>query len=683
MRGVDLVLEYRAVRTLVRSENYDLARYLRELKAAGITGIALQEQTLESLRNHGDVAVYKGKDLRALVTTVPGAHPNLISWVKSGQVAENAIYMLTADVALGRQLYTSAQLRLPSGTVSWLDDLNGASTTGLYGVGLKASEELLARIGLGFDPGEFQAVLDAGLRPVPRPRNTPLLSGDSGDPAARVRGVLQEIDWMSGGKTRTMIMEAQEVLGYPNALGATAAGLAERGWVVGLVESNEQRAFILQRGHDELAQGLGYRVARVYSIGQAEVDKRDFSVQDTLLKWRRSVVDRDIRILYLRPFQMPWQPAAGKTLIETNLQAYRTLADMLRSDGFQPGEPSTFALPGETGRLQDLQRVHTWQFFFLALGVGGGALAWLLMVWPIRPRAYWALFALGVLAAAGLAWRGGSYRPVVVALGAAVIFPALAATYLLARWRAYHAASPGEPGQTRWADLVRETVTGVLVMAGLSTVGGLFVGAGMGGIEYLLEFVYFRGVKLAFLAPLLLVVVAYLAMGRPGDGRTVFSQVVRDIVAFFRQPVRYGYVFLGLVAAVGAFVYLQRSGNFPIIPVPNLELKLRAFLEDTLIARPRGKEFMVGYPMMGLAALAYLRSYRRWVWPLLVGATTAGVSVVNSFSHLRTPVAIAFMRGVHGAWLGVIITLVGVTVAAWLLTGLEAALAKAREPVDG
>ena len=41
------------------------------------------------------------------------------------------------------------------------------------------------------------------------------------------------------------------------------------------------------------------------------------------------------------------------------------------------------------------------------------------------------------------------------------------------------------------------------------------------------------------------------------------------------------------------------------------------------------------------------------------------------------------MRGVHGAWLGVIITLVGVTVAAWLLTGLEAALAKAREPVDG
>ena len=67
------------------------------------------------------------------------------------------------------------------------------------------------------------------------------------------------------------------------------------------------------------------------------------------------------------------------------------------------------------------------------------------------------------------------------------------------------------------------------------------------------------------------------------------------------------YVFF-VVAALGAvaWVFVGRSGHTAGVPVPTSELMLRRFLENTMYARPREKEFIIGHPALMLYYLCIL-----------------------------------------------------------------------------
>ena len=111
---------------------------------------------------------------------------------------------------------------------------------------------------------------------------------------------------------------------------------------------------------------------------------------------------------------------------------------------------------------------------------------------------------------------------------------------------------------------------------------------------------------------------------------------------------------LGALVLLGALVVLVlRSGHTSGLPVPGIELKLRAFLEQLFYARPRTKEFLIGHPafLLGIYAAA-----RRWktmiVFGLVLAATIAQGSMVETFAHMRTPIEMSFVRGIGGIVLG-------------------------------
>ena len=89
------------------------------------------------------------------------------------------------------------------------------------------------------------------------------------------------------------------------------------------------------------------------------------------------------------------------------------------------------------------------------------------------------------------------------------------------------------------------------------------------------------------------------------------------------------------------------------VPVPAIELKLRAFLEQVFYARPRSKELFIGHPAFMLAVMAV---YKKWpnilFFVLVIVATIGQGSLVETFAHLRTPVFMSFMRGLGGLVLG-------------------------------
>ncbi|WP_456044858.1 DUF5693 family protein, partial [Veillonella sp.] len=152
-----------------------------------------------------------------------------------------------------------------------------------------------------------------------------------------------------------------------------------------------------------------------------------------------------------------------------------------------------------------------------------------------------------------------------------------------------------------------------------------------------------------------LVMIAYLQRFPLWKGRMINSptEAKSFIKEFLTTDVKM-YVFF-VMAAIGAagWVFVGRSGHTAGVPVPTFELVLRRFLEDTLYARPREKEFIIGHPLLMLATFAFLRK-----WPMVIhfvltlGGVIGVASMVETFCHIRTPVFMSIMRGYDGLLLG-------------------------------
>ncbi|MBQ5636430.1 MAG: hypothetical protein IIV08_02630, partial [Selenomonadales bacterium] len=101
--------------------------------------------------------------------------------------------------------------------------------------------------------------------------------------------------------------------------------------------------------------------------------------------------------------------------------------------------------------------------------------------------------------------------------------------------------------------------------------------------------------------------------------------------------------------------------------VPGIELKMRAFLEQVMYARPRSKEFLIGHPAFFLAAIAYYRNLPNFLlYLLVVAATIAQGSLVETFAHMRTPVFMSFIRALDGLAAGIGVGLIAV-LGVWVL----------------
>lgn len=665
-RRVELLLDLPAARNLVRQEGYPLPRFLVELRRIGVTAVAIPERDLTALQEAGAAAVRTGAELQALVAETASPSPFLLRLLRQGRLDPGSTFVLPRDATLARELLAAFQGRLGAERVTYLAPQPGE--TGAGAIAIDAPPLLLRTYGAGFDPAEVELVRAAGLKPVLRPRPAPAATPDL------VRAIFAEMERLAP-EMNGVLFWGGEVLGYRKddaenrALQATAAEMQRRRWIQYMIEHYTQLGFLDQKGQLLIPPLNGYRVARVYSMEQAEVDK--YRPEVAVEKWGRAVLERNIRVLYLRPFLAMNDP--GLTQVETTYKYYRMLVADLQRMGYPPGGPDLFAP----------YAVPWWQRGLAGLGAVGAGVLWLALTWPFRQRV---LLALGALGGAGVLVlplvsprTGGD----LIALASAVLFPTLAGTLLLRRWgasarRDLISPAPARPWPPAGGSLWREGAASFLIFAGVSVLGGLLVAAVLGDIEHMLEFAYFRGVKVALAAPLVLVAAAYFLLDRAGRPLDVVRALLRELRAFLAMAVRYQHVALGLLGALAVFWYIQRSGNFPVVPVPRWELEMRAWLERLLYVRPRTKEFAVAYPALGVAVAAAWYGWRPWILPALLAALTgASGGLVNSFEHLRTPWLISLVRGFNGFWLGALLAAAAVAVLVRGVRWLEAMLARA------
>jgi hypothetical protein len=100
-----------------------------------------------------------------------------------------------------------------------------------------------------------------------------------------------------------------------------------------------------------------------------------------------------------------------------------------------------------------------------------------------------------------------------------------------------------------------------------------------------------------------------------------------------------------------------------------LELSLRHHLTALLSVRPRFKEFVVGFPFLMIAS-ALRRGDRRAAGIILSLAIGIGIGdVIDTFSHLHTPLLISIVRVIYGLVIGAIIGAVAIAIYRRLDTG--------------
>jgi len=157
----------------------------------------------------------------------------------------------------------------------------------------------------------------------------------------------------------------------------------------------------------------------------------------------------------------------------------------------------------------------------------------------------------------------------------------------------------------------------------------------------MIEIERFTGVKAVLVVPPLVGLALYLYTER-------FGLEPLGVVRSALSPVRFYQLATAFVLLGGAFLYLSRSGNQSDVSPSVFELSLRSGLTSVLGVRPRFKEFLVGFPLMMLLPALTLQHRRAIGWLCALGIAIGTSDIIDTFSHLHTPLLISLLRLLNG-----------------------------------
>ena len=623
-RQVDMAIDYEGLLELAEREGLPASQVLKEAREAGISSLAVYETTFKKLNANGKAKATPGSEILSRYHSGSLTDPAWQELCRSGKVVGTEVYVTGHDSLTYKEVKEDIFRRLGTDRVTVLQ----VGTEEVLAV--KAHYESFEKMNLGMPTDEMKAVNAAGFHVLARPSNYENCTPDD------VKAVFKRLE---GIDVSEIVYSGPQVLGTGKSLQTTIDLMKERHIDLGLIEGVTQLQFYKQDGMEEIAKGLGYdHVARLYSIPKDEQPK--LKIDTAVERWGNTDEERNIRIDLLRIYD---KPAPDKTLMATNMDYFKAVRDKLEAQGYEIDKAGTFAAYYPSTLLRAL----------VMAGVAAGGVLYLSLVIPAlnrRQKLQYILFAVfALLSAVPVLMGNGSKIRVLAALASANIFPSLAIIYLLDFVRGRQLPEK--------ISLPRMIVTAALALwltGACSFIGAAYLSGSLADTEYFLEFNIFRGIKLTFVLPIVLVAVAFLQRFDIFDGKMDDCDgVMAQMKKILDMPVKIKTLLGMLVVLAAGVVFVARSGHTSGMPVSGLELKFRAFLEQALYARPRTKELMIGHPAFMLAAMAF---YRKWptmvLFALVLVAAIGQGSMVETFAHMRTPVFMSFVRGIGGIVLG-------------------------------
>ncbi len=620
-KSIELIMDYEDLVALAEKEGLPTEKVLAQAKEAGITSLAVYETTFKKLNVNGKAAAVNGSVLLTNYQNGAISDPGWRQLIESGQIKGTNVYVTGHNQQTFQEVHEDLVRRLGQ------DRVRELTISGQRVLEVKANYEEFEKMDLGMPTDEMQAVNDAGFYVVARPTNYRQCTKDDIDAF---------FDRLDGYQVSAIVASGSQTLGAPDESQYMAQQMRQRGLTLGMIEGVTQLKFFPQDGMLDIAKANDYQSARLYSIPKDEQKK--MKVNEAIDRWGTTDDERNIRFNLLKTFE---KPAPDMTLLETNMSYVAGVKNKLEAQGFTMGRAGVFASFYPEAPLRSL----------VMLGVAAGIVLYLSLVIPAMKskQAYILLAVLALVMMVPVLMGHGNKIRVAAALAAANVFPAISVLWILDKIR--------QRIPQQGTGLLRMIGTGVaalFVCGMISYVGAAYLSASLADTEYLLEVNIFRGIKLTFILPIILVAIGFLQRfdvfdGKMDDTEGFLEQFKRILDVPVKVKTLLG-LFLVLVAAV---VFVARSGHTMGMPVSATELKFRAFLEQAMYARPRTKEFMIGHPAFLLAAMAWFRKWPTMALFVLVMVATIGQgSMVETFAHMRSPILMSTARGLGGLVLG-------------------------------
>jgi hypothetical protein len=659
-RGVEIAVDSRLLWREDFGGGKPAAPQLQDLKEAGCTAVAVNPLTLAELEKTGQVSLLESAELQRLQALGLLARPG-----EEYKDLPRGLYIVTDKGDMYEKLRLGLAPLLGEAVATYGDSVR------------------LSGPGKGFTlfiPEHYAPSVRE--LPIILPGEQMLSWSREGftiiplfNPPSRFPALLNEKYWEALSLQLQEILQGGNIAMGPVAFPAASFNYPSPQSTTGEIFRNERLSlglveFTQGNGLKELAAALDYRVLRTHLIAISELGQLGEKL--AVERFLRAVQERGVRVLLLAPF-----PELDP---RSEFDAYRrfinTLAGTLREAGFITGGGTPLAASVVPVTLQSLftggtaaAAVLLASFFLFKKKIPAGKAEKdagttgvsasasqdkstlkvrrrMRRLEMKKERLFQGISITLVLAALALPllnW-GPFLSPALfrkgTALLASLVFPVLSTVFFL------EPALQSSPGR----GYLKEVVKGFL-LASLLTTGGALIAAGLlGDTAYLLKIEYFQGVKISQVGPFILLGIFILL--QKGQG------LKNEAKKLLEQQIKIKHLLLLGVAGGALLVYIVRGGNFSILPVSQLELALRRYLEILLVARPRFKEFLIGHPVFFLMAALVPSGIKGAKTLALLAALLGQVSLFNTFMHLHRPVSLSLLGTAYGVGLGMLFGLV-------------------------
>jgi hypothetical protein len=624
-RSVEITMDQQDLADFAHAFGYNMDELLVQMRRAGLTSVAVYEEQGIRVNSASHALALSGQQLIDSGRTSPLTDPLLQALWRTHRIDPNSVYLIVYDRPTLARYLTVLPNQVEARNVRLIRRALPAI------IAVKTQIDFFNSLGLGIPDDIAGQVRRDGLLVDPRVQNNERMD------AGRIDATFAQM--LAGGRIGTVIFFGlgNQVLGYPYNLDATAGAFRAAGVNFGDVEAYS--ADQIQKGSITLARRIVDQTVRVQAITKVELDKLDL---DTVVgRYLLGVRERNIRVIYLRPFPHLIQRTLDNGTVvtqsaeATNLEMLRRLKAGLEANGFAIGRAHGFV--NFKGPILEVL------WCVICLGVAGAFLLLLDLYGWARAWMPWAFFFATLAAFAGSATLAHDYIVRQLwALGGALTFAVLAGT----------AAAPYfcRPAPQRFASFGSLAADGAVCMlrcGGVAIAGGVFVAALLSQATFMIEVQQFLGTKALLAGPALILLCLYALTPMFGMRRRLQELASSPLLAW--------QFFAVIVLASAAVVLLMRSGNQPDIGVSAFEQHLRGVLTTLVGARPRFKEFLIGYPALVLLPALSAPHRRAIGWLVIVAAGIAVSDVIDTFSHIHTALAVTALRVVLGLVFGFIV----------------------------
>ena len=675
----DIVLDYNSMRSMARQSSQSEDEWIDLFKSLGVDKVALSEASALNLHDNAAIPVHamtvkKAAESYGWEDQYPA---EVAQWLRESTDVSDAI-IWTETAASYEWILNAFEARFEDFEAkTYLEGEHGFIFIQQQKNGMKG--EKLLDLCLGIWPDTVELFERHGYQIIPRSVTEKNMNGTKFAEAY--------IEVLKHFNAPYFMNNGDELVGYEDdeSLELLTQYLNESGASVAMMEQNDQSQNLVWPGIEELLDNTGYRGVRVFNEWAYIQNRYQYcgyeGPEEITNTFFRAIAERNCKIVYLKMILEPdndvsWDADEKEWTYVTDPADYeKMLKDLdarLAPLGYTRGTVPAMELKTPPLALRLVQSVGTAALLVLLFD----------LFFHIGARWRMILLALGVLGFAALSVLKPSLFRLLLSMSGGIAMPSLAAVGLC---RVLMEKRRSEK-RVRFGKLLGYTL-GVSALTILTAFcGSLLATSALSQLSYMIEMELYRGVKIMQLIPIGLFILAYLivfAYEETGAREAVLAHAgkrgekgrVKRFNAYlaqqFRTPMQLGWFVAVVVIAVAAvfmmlvFVYyIYRTGNSTT--TSETELAFRNFLENALIARPRTKEMIIGWPMMMLFVWSLRRGMKFLPLVFGMGMSIGLVSVVNTFLHIRTPFLLSLLRTGWGVLFGLLIGL-AVVVAAELI----------------